>query len=124
MASIARFSGNYDAAELTDPDGDGVPAWQDYILGADPANPGSVLKAGIQRGGSGIVISFPSLSASGLDYAGKTRYYSWETTTNLFGGAWLPVANETNIAGANVTVSFTNSISDRKLYYRVKAMLL
>jgi outer membrane protein assembly factor BamB len=118
------LSGDYNAQELADPDGDGVPTWQEYIMGTDPANGSCVLKATIQRQpGGGIAVSFSSLSASGPDYAGKTRYYDLETTTNLFGGVWLPVTNETNIVGTNVTVNYTNTFPDTKRYYRVGARL-
>jgi outer membrane protein assembly factor BamB len=118
------FTSNFNAAELSDPDGDGVPVWQNYIMGTDPMSSSSVLKAGIQRSGSGTVISFPTISASGSDYTGKTRCYDLETSTNLLSGAWLPVANETNIIGANVTVSYTNAVPDRTRYYRVVLKLM
>jgi uncharacterized repeat protein (TIGR03803 family) len=117
------FSSHFDMAELTDWDGDGAQAWEEYIAGTDPANSNSVLKVGIKRFGSGIVVSFPSLSASGTDYDGKTRYYDMQTATNLFNSAWLPVTNETNIGGANVTVNYTNAVPDWRRYYRVGTRL-
>jgi outer membrane protein assembly factor BamB len=118
------FTSNFDAAELNDPDGDGVLVWQNYIMGNDPTSSSGVLKAGIQRTGNETVISFPTISASGSDYTGKTRCYDLETATNLLGGAWLPVVNETNIIGANLTVTYTNAVSDRTRYYRVGVKLM
>jgi hypothetical protein len=35
------FTNNFDAAELSDPDGDGVPTWQEYRANTDPRDPAS-----------------------------------------------------------------------------------
>jgi hypothetical protein len=118
------FNGNFDAAELADPDGDGVPVWQDYILGADPANPNSVLKAGIQRVGSGIVVSFPSLSASGTDYSGKQRFYTLESTTTLNPPNWQALPNYSNLLGNDALDVYTNANTATKaVFYRVRTHL-
>jgi len=76
-----------------------------------------------QAQGGGIAVSFTSLMTSGSDYAGMTRYYSFETSTDLLGSSWMPVLNETNIVGTNATVSYTNAAPDVKRYYRVRVRL-
>jgi len=38
------YTNNFDAAELADPDYDGLPTWQEYLAGTNPTNSASVLK--------------------------------------------------------------------------------
>lgn len=38
------FTNNFAAAEISDPDGDGVPTWQEYLANTDPRNPNSVFR--------------------------------------------------------------------------------
>ena len=118
------FTNNFDAAELADPDGDGVPVWQDYILGADPTNNSSVLKEMIQlAGGTGVAVSFLSLSASGSDYAGKTRYYTLESVPNLIAPSWQAMLNYSNLPGIDAPVIYTNASLAGCAFYRVRARL-
>jgi hypothetical protein len=35
------FTNNFDAAELSDPNGNGMPVWQEYLAGLDPLDPNS-----------------------------------------------------------------------------------
>jgi hypothetical protein len=114
------FSSNFDAAELTDADGDGAQAWQEYIAGTDPGNAQSALGVSVQRIANGVVISFPSLSATGSDYAGKVRYYKLESSTNLALG-WQPVYS--NLVGNDAPVIYMNTSPVRLAYYRARARL-
>lgn len=69
-------NGNYNAAELLDIDGDGMPAWQEYIAGTNPTDPASSLRianAGMSIQGS-TIIRWSSIS---------NRFYSVSYTTNL-----------------------------------------
>ena len=118
------FTNNFDAAELADPDGDGVPVWQDYILGADPTNRSSVLNEMIQHAsGSGISVSFTSLIASGTNYTGKTRYYTLESATNLIAPTWQAMLNYSNLPGIDAPVAYTNASPAGCKFYRVRAKL-
>jgi hypothetical protein len=119
------FTSNFNAAELSDPDGDGVPVWQDYIMGADPTSSSSALKATIQRTavGNGVAVSFPSIGASGTDYLNVTRYYTLEGTTNLIMPNWQPIANYSNLPATGAQVIYTNASPSLKNYYRTRVWL-
>lgn len=59
---------NWDAAELTDTDGDGMPAWQEYRAGTDPSRAASVLAIrGAAPGSEGFTLRWAS--ATGHTYA-------------------------------------------------------
>lgn len=52
-------------------------------------------------------MSFVARSATGSGYAGLTRKYDLETTTDLANpNSWQAVAGHTNITGADHTASF------------------
>jgi hypothetical protein len=119
------LSGDYNAQELADPDGDGVPTWQEYIMGTDPTSSSSALKAMIQHPHSGgIVISFQSLSASGTDYTGKQRFYTLESATNLISPNWQAVLNYSNLLGNDALDIYTNAnLVMNSVFYRVRTHL-
>jgi hypothetical protein len=114
---------NYDAIMLSDTDGDGMPAWQEYIVGTDPTNRSSSLKAAIALSKGKIVITYPMLAATGTYYTGMTRYYGLESATQLLNAIWQGVPNETNTTGSTSTVVYTNSFPDSRRFFRAKAKL-
>ena len=73
--------GNYEAADVSDKDGDGYAAWQEYIAGTVPTNRASVFKALITKSnGVPRVAWTPDL--------GTARVYTVEGRTNLNVGVW------------------------------------
>jgi hypothetical protein len=117
------FTNNFDNAELSDLDHDGLKAWEEYVAGTDPNNSQSLLGATVQRTVNGIIVSFPSLSATGSDYTGKTRYYTLESSTNIINGGWQAVASCSNLPGTGTPVSYTNASPSGCMFYRVRARL-
>jgi hypothetical protein len=118
------LTGNHDAQELGDPDGDGIPTWQEYIAGTDPTNGQSDLKALIQcAGGSAVDVSFLSLNATGSDYTGKTRLYTLEFAANLVSPVWQAVPSCSNVPGSDAFVIYTNAAPTGCKFYRVRAKL-
>ena len=64
--------------------------------------------------------------AAGTDagYAGLTRYYALEGSTNLTNASWSGVPGYTNIVASNQTVTYsTNSTASPSLFFRVRAWL-
>ena len=72
-----------------------------------------------------MTLSFLARAAgSDIGYAGLTRYYNLESTTNLTNSSWVPVAGYTNLPASNQTIIFsTNTSSATKFFYRLKAWL-
>lgn len=112
------------AAENADTDGDGLTDVQEYVFGSNPALPeaGSLLTPA--AAGNGLTLSFVARQAAGLGYAGLTRYYSVETTTDLADPtAWTPLAGYSNLVGANQTVAITPPTGARRCFYRLRVSL-
>ena len=117
------LTGDPAAAELSDPNGDRVPVWQDYILGANPSGSNNGLKGTITRTANGLVITFPGPSASGSDYSGKTRHYKLEGTMSLIAPSWQAILNYSNITGNDIPLVYTNAVPGLMNYYRTRAWL-
>jgi hypothetical protein len=118
------ITNNYAQADDSDPDGDGMKTWEEYIAGTDPTSSVSCLRAGIVFSNNSVLVRYDALLATGTGYDGMTaRKYSLESATQLPGVIWQGVANETNITGNNSTVVYTNSVLDASRFFRVKAKL-
>jgi hypothetical protein len=92
LSSFGLGDGGWNRDAVADQDGDGMPAWQEYIAGTDPTNQGSSLfftgVSGIvapNDAGAGFVIQWPSVS---------NRYYNLDRATNLAAGGFEPIAME------------------------------
>jgi uncharacterized repeat protein (TIGR02543 family) len=73
--------GDYESAALSDVDGDGHKAWQEYIAGSIPTNHESILRSLIAvSNGAPWVTWVPDL--------GTARVYAVDGKTNLTDGAW------------------------------------
>jgi uncharacterized repeat protein (TIGR02543 family) len=87
--------GDFEAAAETDSDGDGYPAWQEYLAGSDPTNITSVLKAMIGVDGSSPLVSWsPDLRPD--------RIYTVVGKTNLTDTAWGPTNAASRFFKVNV----------------------
>jgi len=84
--------GNYEAADTSDSDGDGMTAWQEYVAGTVPTNGASVLRAVLsQKDGQMSVHWAPDLTD-----AVPVRMYSVYGAASLQNG--IPSSPFTNIA--------------------------
>ncbi len=103
-----HFFGSTDAvqaADAADPDGDGVPNWQEYLAGTDPTNRQSVLQlttsvASNSKGINGVNLGW--LSAPGKSYvveACPTLNGTWSPVTTLSGDGNPQLITVTNKAG-------------------------
>jgi len=80
--------GDYEAVALADTDGDGYPAWAEYVAGTDPTDDASVLRALISvQDGVPSVTWEPDL--------GSARAYTVEGKA-LLTGNWQSPANATH----------------------------
>ena len=98
---------NYDTDAVTDQDGDGLTAWQEYIAGTNPTNATSRLEAAQN---TRDIVTWSPVSG---------RVYSVYWSTNLLQG-FQPL--ETNIP--YLQSSYTNATPDAVLnYYQIKVRL-
>lgn len=106
------FTNNFEAAELSDPDGDGVPTWMEYRANTDPRDPNSVFAIrSVARTGPGGRFQIVFSSA-------PHRLYQVEWSPDL--EHWLPLAVGIVGTGADLTVTDThNPALWPTLFYRV-----
>jgi hypothetical protein len=112
---LANAATNWDAAELGDTDGDGLPAWQEYVAGTDPTNPLSLfavsnLTAVID---SGCVIRWSSVS---------NRTYGLERADDIVHGNFVTIASNLPARPpSNAHTDAVNGVSRR--FYRIDVSL-
>jgi hypothetical protein len=103
----------------------GMTVAEDYFAGLNPTNASNSLILGITGSRTNIVITCPTVTATGAGYQGDAaRYYELDTLTNLINGNWQPVPGYTSILGNNIPLSYTNTSPGVPQYFRVKALLL
>ena len=108
-------------ADAANPDGDAWTNAEEYVLGTSPtaASPGSLLTAA--PAGPNVSLTFFANQAAGPGYAGLTRFYDVETTSDLTNAAsWTGLPGYTNIVSANQTVIVTQPRTPTPRFYRLK----
>lgn len=98
-------------AAVSDTDGDGHQAWQEFVAGTDPTNEFSVLRV-IETGRTGgwNTISWPAVTG---------KVYSIYKSTNLL-YTWPGSSFTNNLSSAtNGTVSFSDAESNNPAFYRI-----
>ena len=112
------------AADGVDADGDGFINLSEYTLGTDPRAFTPQPLAITPAAGNPITLSFVARSATGAGYAGLTRKYDIETTTDLANpNSWQAVAGHTNIVGADQTIDVTLPGDSPNKFYRLNVRL-
>jgi hypothetical protein len=104
------FTNNFAAAELLDPNGNGLAVWQDYLAGLNPLNPNSIFAVQIASLPNPPQIIFSSV-------AGRTYRIDWAVSPN---GDWTVLRD--GIVGTGGDVIFTderNLSGVSAMYYRV-----
>jgi len=105
------ITNNFVAAELADPDGDGVPTWKEYAADTNPTNAASkFVVQGLSTDiyGRNLVIFSSSLN----------RRYRVESSADLVN--WETVANNLPGTGGNLTVlDYRYPPPTQRYFYRV-----
>jgi hypothetical protein len=112
-----------DSVETANPDGDDLNNLQEYIAGTNPTNPNSCFSLGITNMVGQIIVSVPSIQATGSNYTSKSRYYDIEQRTNLLFGAWQLVPLYGHIFGNGSIITCTSVTQDQAKFYRAKVLL-
>jgi hypothetical protein len=107
------FTGDLAAAELTDPDKDGVPTWQEYRANTDPRNPSSR-----------FAVSNVSILSDGRRHIGFSsavgRFYRVEISEDLV--FWETLEDAIPGTGAPIDFKDPRYLPDlRQVFYRVLA---
>jgi len=88
LIATIGYTNDYDRAETEDPDGDGLPTWQEYFAGTDPLDPSSLFRI------SELAL-YPGsnrLRWYGSTNSGVFSPFTVERTTHL-AAPWVPVAS-------------------------------
>ena len=104
------FTNNFAAAELLDPNGNGLAMWQDYLAGLDPLDPNSTFTVQIASPPNPPQIAFSTV-------VGRTYRIDWAVSPD---GPWTVLRD--GIAGTGSDVIFTderNLSGVSAIYYRV-----
>ena len=106
------YTNDFSAAELTDSDGDGMLAWQEYEADTIPTNCESVLQIYLDRVADRTLRNL-RWNASG------NRYYTIERFTNLMEN---PVVDPDfdHVRGISSPMSHSISVSNAPNFYRLK----
>ena len=108
------------AADGTDADGDGFTNLAEYTLGTDPRDFTPQPLALAPAPGNLFTLSFIARSAAGAGYAGLTRQYDVEATTDLANpNSWQGLSGHTHITGAGQTIDITLPSDGPRMFYRL-----
>ena len=112
------------ADALQDTDGDGITDAAEYVFGTNPGAANTSPSLTPARSGTNLTLTFTATAATGTGYAGLTRFFDVETTTNLADAAsWTGVVEYTNVVGANQTVTVTQPLTGGPRFYRLNVRL-
>jgi len=112
------------AADGADPDGDGLTNVQEYTFGTNPSSANTAALLSATRSGANITLTFTALQATGTGYAGLTRHYAIESTTDLTSAAsWSAVTGYADITVSNQAVTATVAAAGARSFFRLKSWL-
>ncbi len=104
------FTNQFAAAELLDPNGNGLAVWQDYLAGLNPLDTNSTFNVQLAPTSSPPQIVFPTV-------IGRTYRIDWATSLN---GTWTVLLDGIQGTGSNVTYTDLRNLSGvTGMFYRV-----
>lgn len=122
QAAFAATANTGDAADSADPDGDGLTNVEEYDLGTDPKTADNSALPALSGGGSSFTFSFVARNAVGTGYAGLTRHYAVEVTTDL-ATPWSPLRGYSDIVGHGQGVTGMLPSDGGQVFLRLKSWL-
>jgi hypothetical protein len=96
------------ADDTANPDGDEFDNLEEYIMGTDPRAFSELPLTVTPGAGNQFTLAFIARRATGPGYAGRTRIYTIEGSSNLANpGSWQPVSGHSQLTGATETSNIT-----------------
>jgi len=106
---------HHGVGESSDP-GDGVPAWQKYVMDTDPHDMGSCLQiTAVSNAASTTTVAFSPTSVR--------RYYTLWSCTDAESGAWSNLTGHGAVSGAGGQQFLTTTNAPPRAFYRVRVRL-
>jgi hypothetical protein len=102
------------AADMADPDADGVPNWMEYVAGTDPTDPNSKLR--FLSVSKQIVSGQPQLGLNWLTAPGKAYEVQWSSVP---GGTWNTLGT---VSGDGSLTTYTDSAAGSARFYRLRVL--
>jgi hypothetical protein len=115
----------YFGGDAPETDGNGFSSFDEYLQGATPNNPSTLFHLNVQQIGPGQpMVSFLARRATGIGYEGRSRFYSLEYSTNLFGGSWSSIGSFDRILARDQTVQFSSPFpTNAPVFFRGRVWL-
>ena len=115
----AAWTNDFLAHALADPDGDGVPTWQEYVAGTDPLDADSVPMLELRGHGATLEVLFNTVDA-GPDHNGAQRLYSLQRATHSPSSAFTDVPGSMDVVGDDATHAHAPTATNPPAFYRLK----
>jgi hypothetical protein len=121
---LAHLIGGIAALPGDNDDLDPVNNGDEYIAGTDPRDPLDYPRVSLVQSGGKVVVTYPTLPATGSAYDGVDRFYAVERITALNPiGRWVPGYGASAVPGDGSAQAFTNDLASSNGFYRVKVWL-
>jgi len=116
---VAQFADTNAAntAACEDFDHDGFSNWEEFVAGTDPTLGGaSYWAADLALELPHLVVSFPTIVATGTGYTDYQRYYALQATDSPASNVWTAVPDYARIAATGAAVRFTNTTGSARAF--------
>ena len=100
----------------TSDEGDGVPAWEEYVADTSPADSASYLH---------LISVTNTLTSATVAFAPSSthRFYTLVTCSDLVAGTWSNVTGQVNVPGTGGAQNMTDMMALPQVYYKVQAVV-
>lgn len=120
LATLGTIGGDLNR----DSDADGASDRAEFFAGTHPGNASDVFRLAVVGDGANVGVAFRALRAAGVGAAGKTRYYSLESSTDPASGVWRSIENLSRITGSDQWVEHSEpSGTNAPAFFRARVWL-
>jgi len=120
---LSDLSDPSDRSDTADPDNDGLSNIEEFIAGTDPGDETGNWKLETRLSGGQVVVSLPTIVATGPGYAGRTRQYAIEQCDGTPNSHWLPVPGYEDIPATGGTVTYIVPATEDPVFHRARVWL-